>query len=211
MESKSEIRKTFQEHRKNLTTQEIKIASQLINQSFIFNLFPGLYSSKAVFALYLPANNEVETDITAKFFKKNNIKFAYPKMVVKDKPLEFIACEENQTFSNSKIHEGVLEPDSGERIIPNVFIIPLVAFDDRLYRIGMGGGFFDRTIQDLRSQRHKITTIGFAYDFQRSKEYLPVEKTDQRLDFVVSQSEVFRPKSMFSISDTNKKFTDFVN
>lgn len=208
---KSEIRKKFQEQRKAMTVLDVKLASQLINQNFLFNLFPSLYTNKAIFSLYLSANNEVETTITANFFKKNNIKFAYPRIVTKDTPLEFIQYAEEQKFCNNNIYKNILEPTSGARIIPNILIIPLVAFDDKLYRIGMGGGFFDRTITDLRQNNNKITTIGFAYDYQRFKGFLPMEKTDRSLDFIVSETEVLRPKAMFSNPDTIKKFTDFVN
>ena len=56
-------------------------------------------------------------------------------------------------------------------IEPDILIIPLLAFDKSLSRLGMGGGFFDRTIQYLRSQNSQLITIGLAYDFQEFDEF----------------------------------------
>jgi 5-formyltetrahydrofolate cyclo-ligase len=196
---KLEIRKKFQEQRSQLTKQEVRLSSQLINQNFIFNLLPKIYSNKAIFSLYLPINNEVETEVVASFFRKNNIKFSYPKIIAKDKPLYFVEASKNQEFSYNHIYKNVLEPKNSENnTVPNILIMPLVAFDENLYRLGMGGGFFDRTIANLKSQGHKIVTIGFAYDSQRFGGFLPVEKTDCRLDFIVLQGDIIRVKSMFS-------------
>jgi 5-formyltetrahydrofolate cyclo-ligase len=55
----------------------------------------------------------------------------------------------------------------------------------------MGGGFFDRTIESLKKKKSKIITIGLAFDFQLSQDYLPTEETDQNLDFAVTEKNLF--------------------
>lgn len=86
---------------------------------------------------------------------------------------------------------GALVPASGNWLVPEVLIVPLVAFDRRGYRLGYGGGFYDRTLEHLRAEGPAFA-IGFAWAAQED-EGLPVEPTDQRLDLIVTEREVIRP------------------
>ncbi|WP_231701104.1 5-formyltetrahydrofolate cyclo-ligase [Aliiruegeria sabulilitoris] len=84
---------------------------------------------------------------------------------------------------------GVMVPTGGEELIPDLVIAPLVAFDRELFRLGYGGGFYDRTLERLR-RRGKVEALGFAYSAQYL-EKLPLEATDQRLDGVLTEKGVF--------------------
>ena len=83
---------------------------------------------------------------------------------------------------------GARVPEGGAWIVPQVLIVPLLAWDRRLYRLGYGGGFYDRTLQGLR-QRGPVLAIGFAFAAQEVAE-VPIDATDQRLDMVVTESGV---------------------
>ncbi|MCX7644881.1 MAG: 5-formyltetrahydrofolate cyclo-ligase [Rhodobacteraceae bacterium] len=86
---------------------------------------------------------------------------------------------------------GALVPAAGGWIEPEVLIVPLVAFDRRGYRLGYGGGFYDRTLARLRS-RHPVVAIGFAWAAQEDPD-LPVGPQDERLDLIVTEAGVIRP------------------
>ncbi|MEL6168033.1 MAG: 5-formyltetrahydrofolate cyclo-ligase [Pseudomonadota bacterium] len=83
---------------------------------------------------------------------------------------------------------GIPVPASPETLEPEILIVPLVAFDGRGNRLGYGGGFYDRTLADLRA-RAQILAVGFAYRAQEAAA-LPVEETDQPLDAVVTEAGV---------------------
>ncbi|MCF8485880.1 MAG: 5-formyltetrahydrofolate cyclo-ligase [Rhodobacteraceae bacterium] len=83
---------------------------------------------------------------------------------------------------------GALIPAEGAWIEPQVVIVPLLAFDARGYRLGYGGGFYDRTLEGLRA-RHDIVAIGFAFASQEV-EAVPIDTTDQRLDLIVTETGV---------------------
>lgn len=83
-----------------------------------------------------------------------------------------------------------LIPAEGEEIFPRVLIVPLVAFDARGYRLGYGGGFYDRTLEGLRA-RGPVTAIGFAFAAQELEE-VPVEPTDQPLDRIITEAGEIR-------------------
>jgi 5-formyltetrahydrofolate cyclo-ligase len=189
---KSALRKIFKEKRLELSTAEVKKKSEEICRNFIQNLAPLLpLTPQKIFSLYLAANNEVSCESLAQHFEKNHIKFSYPKITAPEQPLQFIEFEKNQEFVASNMYKHILEPAAGKKILPDFVILPLLAFDSDLSRLGMGGGFFDRTISFLKSQKSEIITIGLAFDFQRAHKKLSIENTDQKLDFIVTEKSIF--------------------
>ncbi|GAB4268718.1 MAG: 5-formyltetrahydrofolate cyclo-ligase [Pararhodobacter sp.] len=81
---------------------------------------------------------------------------------------------------------GALIPEDGAPVVPRVVIVPLVGFDARGYRLGYGGGFYDRTLAGLRAAG-PLLALGYAYDAQELPE-VPIDAHDQRLDGVVTES-----------------------
>jgi 5-formyltetrahydrofolate cyclo-ligase len=86
---------------------------------------------------------------------------------------------------------GTRIPVRGGWIVPEVLIVPLVAFDRRGGRLGYGGGFYDRTLAMLRAAGPTFA-IGFAWGAQEDED-LPLEATDAPLDLIVTEAEVIRP------------------
>lgn len=82
---------------------------------------------------------------------------------------------------------GAKVPATGDWLVPDVVIVPLVAFDRHGGRLGYGGGFYDRTLEALRA-RQTTLAIGFAYAVQETAE-LPLEPTDQPLDAVLTETQ----------------------
>lgn len=80
---------------------------------------------------------------------------------------------------------GAMVPADAEALVPQVLIVPMVGFDARGFRLGYGGGFYDRTLAALRAAG-RVTALGFAYGAQEVPA-LPVDDHDQRLDAVVTE------------------------
>ena len=83
---------------------------------------------------------------------------------------------------------GAMVPAEGEPIAPQVLIAPLVAFRRDGYRLGYGGGFYDRSLEALRAVRPTVA-VGFAFAAQEDPD-LPLEPTDQPLDAIVTEHGV---------------------
>jgi 5-formyltetrahydrofolate cyclo-ligase len=81
-------------------------------------------------------------------------------------------------------------PDTAIELEPDVLIIPLLAFDRKGFRLGYGGGFYDRTLEKLRT-RKKIVAIGVGYAAQEIAE-IPVGPHDQPLDYVMTEREILK-------------------
>ncbi|WP_128254513.1 5-formyltetrahydrofolate cyclo-ligase [Falsirhodobacter deserti] len=80
---------------------------------------------------------------------------------------------------------GIDIPAKGEWLEPDIVILPLVAFDASGFRLGYGGGFYDRTLEMLRARR-PVLAVGFAFAAQELPA-VPVEPTDQPLDAIITE------------------------
>lgn len=85
---------------------------------------------------------------------------------------------------------GADVPAQADPIVPDVLIVPMLAFDLRGYRLGYGGGFYDRTLSQLRAAGD-VLAIGLAYSAQEQAE-VPIEATDEKLDLIVTENAVHR-------------------
>lgn len=115
-----------------------------------------------------------------------------PVIMAKASPLRFREWSPGCAMMAGEF--GALIPADGAWLEPEVLIVPLLAFDARGYRLGYGGGFYDRTLQQLRA-RHKVLAIGFAFAAQEVDE-VPTDATDQRLDMIVTDLGIRRFDTM---------------
>jgi len=84
---------------------------------------------------------------------------------------------------------GIREPTpEAAEVEPDILLVPLLAFDRTGHRLGYGGGYYDRTIAELR-ERKPIVALGVAYSAQEVPS-VPVSPRDARLDLVLTEREV---------------------
>lgn len=117
---------------------------------------------------------------------------ALPVMEAKGKPLLFRAWKPGDPMN--EVMWGIHEPlASAPTVEPDVLLVPLLVFDAEGYRLGYGGGFYDRTLARLRAMK-RIVAIGIGYDEQRL-DAVPHCDYDERLDWVLTPSGPLRCRS----------------
>lgn len=116
---------------------------------------------------------------------------AVPVITAAGQPLRFSRWEPGCALAKGPF--GAMIPAHEDFLEPEILIVPLVAFDAHGGRLGYGGGFYDRTLEGLRSRRPTLA-IGFAFDAQEADD-LPLEATDQPLDMVVTESRILSFKN----------------
>lgn len=79
-----------------------------------------------------------------------------------------------------------IPPETEPEVVPEILLVPLLAFDRRGFRLGYGGGFYDRTLEALRARNPRTTAIGVAFAGQEIPE-VPIDANDQRLDRVMTE------------------------
>lgn len=115
-----------------------------------------------------------------------------PVVREKAQPLEFRAWVPGAPLIPGAY--GARVPENGALVVPQVLIVPLLSFDRRGYRLGYGGGFYDRTLQALRGQG-AVVAIGLAFDGQEVDE-VPLEPTDEPLDLIITPTRLLGPAAL---------------
>lgn len=137
-----------------------------------------------VLAGYLPMRDEIDP-LPAMALHQGPV--CVPMVVARNQPLRF-----RQWSPGCRMEAGTFGtqvPAEGPFMEPQVLIVPLVGFDALGFRLGYGGGYYDRTLAALRA-RHPVLAVGFAHAVQELAD-LPVETTDEWLDAVVTEAGLF--------------------
>ncbi|MFM2200391.1 MAG: hypothetical protein RL769_446 [Pseudomonadota bacterium] len=193
-QQKKLIRNNYQQLRMQLTSLEVDNRSKLICQNVITNILKKIPElSNLKIACYISAFNEVKCNKIINFLFENNIVIALPKINNNSNLLDFIEYNPSVKLIANQKYRNIFEPSSHHQISPDIIITPLVAFDKKCRRLGMGAGYYDKTIAHLQRDNSKIKTIGLGYDFQEFKPFLTVEKHDLSLDFIASEKTIFLP------------------
>ena len=114
---------------------------------------------------------------------------ALPVVVAKDEPLIFRRWSPGEALV-SGLWGIQIPPGTALEVSPDVLLVPMLAYDARGYRLGYGGGFYDRTLAKLRASK-KITAIGVAYSGQEVEE-VPHDEHDQPLDWIMTERETMK-------------------
>lgn len=116
-------------------------------------------------------------------------KFCYFPVLQEDKTLLFLPATSKTAFKKNNF--GIFEPDVGPDLaLPvnelDLMIMPLLAFDEQGTRLGMGAGYYDRTL----SRRENVLLVGVGYSFQRVH-YLEPNPWDVALDLIITPKTVY--------------------
>ena len=156
----------------------------VINFKHIFKILKKNKKIGRIVGGYYPYNYEINPMKILEKFEKKNYQISLPK-IKKKFQMDFFQWSIKEPFSINKY--GIPEPISNKIIHPNILLVPLVAFDKDLNRIGYGGGFYDRYIKKIKKNK-KIITIGLAFSFQKVKK-VPINKYDFKLDYIVTEKK----------------------
>ena len=138
-------------------------------------------------ALYYPSFFEVDV---LKLFEFNNISSQDILLPVTEKnnSMNFFSWKKNDLLFVNKF--GILEPAKTQVKVPELMIVPVLAFDKNKYRLGYGKGFYDRYLNKYLKQFKNIITVGVAFSFQRHHK-LPSNQNDVKLDFIITEKGIY--------------------
>lgn len=188
---KARLRLAMKRERRRLSPAFVRAASVAICRLVQKQLF--FHRSRRI-GLYMAVNNEVNLALLAHTAKERKKECYYPA-------LNPLGAKETMAFLSARTGNWQLNRYAiAEPLTPlakrvalrtlDLVLLPLVAFDDRGGRLGMGGGYYDRTFRHLAGQMsrggEKTILVGIGYEFQRVRR-MPTNEMDVRLDYVVTE------------------------
>ena len=129
--------------------------------------------------------DEINPGALLEWLHREGYQLALPVMEGRGKPLVMRAWSPGDDMAT--VQWGIREPLADKpELDPDVVLVPLLAFDRRGWRLGYGGGFYDRTLTKLKAKK-PVIAVGIAYD-ELEVDAVPHESYDQRLDWVLAPS-----------------------
>ena len=143
-------------------------------------------------SLYYPMHNEISPFGFIKYFNLNNFKLTLPFVRAQSRSLLFKKWDLKDNLKRGKL--GNLEPFyNASDFLPQLIIVPMLMFDKNLNRLGYGGGYYDKSINELKKhftrEKKDFVTIGLAYSLQETK-CIPHEAHDEQLDFIITEKKL---------------------
>ena len=145
----------------------------------------GAISDKII-AAYLPMGGELDPRPLMQALRKNGNSICLPVCINEDAPLVFRRYRQNDALLPDDM--GIAAPRAtAQQVTPDIVLLPLLAFDGQGYRLGRGGGFYDRTLAELK-KRSDCRFIGLAFDMQMVDK-CPIAPHDEALHAVLTPSK----------------------
>ena len=173
---KSKLRREILKVRQKFNTKNIQL-----NFSKIIKILKKEKITNKIIGGYYPVNFEIDSLILLKKFKKKKFNISLP-VIKKNFQMDFHSWSFSEPLKINRY--GIPEPENKNIVYPDVLLIPLVAFDKNLNRLGYGGGYYDRLIEKL-SKKKDIIKIGLALSIQEI-DNVPINMYDQKLDYIVT-------------------------
>mgnify|MGYP005624537225 FL=1 len=184
------IRNIIKEKRSQLSEKELSLTSKAITERIRSFKFPKELTK---IGIYYAVNNEVDVHPLCKILWQESKRVYLP--IVEKKKLLFGEYRDTSNLKNNrfKIPEPIVGIESQISAFElDLIFMPLVAFDPMGNRIGMGGGFYDRTLDNkqLDNDLKKPILVGVAYEFQKQNQIQP-NPWDIPLDMIFTESKIY--------------------
>jgi 5-formyltetrahydrofolate cyclo-ligase len=142
-------------------------------------------------AIYWAVRGEPSIDPLAVRWSLAGARLALPVVVAPEQPLRFVSWRPGEPTVRGAM--GIPQPAVGEALRPTLLVLPCVGFDARGYRLGYGGGYYDRSLAALDADGGPPPrAIGVAWDDALMEGFAPLP-TDRPLEAVVTPSRVLPP------------------
>lgn len=190
-ETKQDLRRRLLDQRSALSLGEIQFRSEQVFRNFIHNAEHLDLKAAKTIGLYYPIRGEVDSRPIYDFLESHGHQCAFPR--VENNRIAYHVVRHWDDLKISKFGIGEPSPQKNEApVLPQLILVPGVAFSKDAYRLGFGAGHYDRLTEQWSAQgvRARIRMIGMAYDFQ-VLEAFPREAHDQRLDGVLTETQIY--------------------
>ena len=149
----------------------------------------GLGLATGAVSGFIPYKSEITTVPLLNRLRRDGWRTCLPVVIAPGEPLVFRAWSPGETLVPG-VWDIPAPAASAAEMLPDVLLVPLLAFDRKGYRLGYGGGFYDRTLAMLRAKK-PVIAIGVAYAGQEIPD-VPRGSFDQPMDWIMTERETLR-------------------
>lgn len=180
--NKDLLRAELLEARAAIVPADHRQRSQKIAESFLQSI---PYKDHSCIGLYDAIRHEVAVGPLLVELSDKGHATALPSIETKNTPLIYKCYELGDPLDDGPF--GTKQP-RGPVAEPTLLVLPMVGFTREGYRLGYGGGYYDRTLEKLRGEM-AVVAVGLAFHEQERQDMV-VDAHDERLDFIVTDREV---------------------
>ena len=142
-----------------------------------------------IISSFFSIKSEIPTNDLNKYLINKNKILSFPVVNPKSNILSFRQLKKNQTLIKGS-YEIPEPPLENLEFIPNLIFVPCLAFDIQGYRLGYGGGYYDRTFTYFKSINHQFISVGFAYEDQKVDSVIR-DQFDYKLNYVLTEKQLY--------------------
>jgi len=176
--------------RKFLINRRSELGPSIDFQSNILNNIKPLIEEieNEYIGTYISFRDELDTKKLNQYLLERELNLALPAIDFQTKEINFFMYHNNTELIENKF--SILEPKNKEKVIfPKIILIPLLGYSKSGFRLGYGGGYYDKYLS--KNGIGDVKKIGIAFSFQEVEE-IPVEDHDERLDWILTEKHLYK-------------------
>ena len=148
------------------------------------------FKNYKIVASFISFKSEISTQFLNEFLFNNGKILCLPIIKNNSETLNFIEYNLKTKLVSGKF--GIMQPsDLSKEFLPEIILTPCLAFDENGFRLGYGGGYYDKTFSYLKKIKHQFISIAVAFDDQRIDE-LVHDKYDQKINYILTEKKLYK-------------------
>ena len=176
--------------RKFLISRRSELGPSIDFQSNILNNIKPLIEEieNEYIGTYISFRDELDTKKLNQYLLERGLNLALPAIDFQTEEINFFMYHKNTELIENKF--SILEPKNKDKVIfPKIILIPLLGYSKSGFRLGYGGGYYDKYLS--KNGIGDVKKIGIAFSFQEVEE-IPVEDHDERLDWILTEKHLYK-------------------
>lgn len=176
--------------RKEQAKKRLLIDTAVLSNNFFYKKLTKYdwFNKRKIIASFLSIKSEISTKDLNQYLLSLGKILCLPVIENNEEILIFKRYFIGDELKNGKF--GVKEPVNTQIYLPDIIFVPCLAFDENGFRLGYGGGYYDKCISNFFSINHKFISIGLAYEEQKVKNVVH-DQLDQKLNYILTEKQLY--------------------
>ena len=148
------------------------------------------FKNYKIIASFISFKSEISTQFLNEFLLNNGKILCLPVIKNNSETLNFIEYNIKTKLVPGKF--GIMQPsDLSKEFLPEIILTPCLAFDESGFRLGYGGGYYDKTFSYLKKIKHKFISIAVAFNDQKIHKVVN-DKYDQKINYILTEKKLYK-------------------